>query len=280
MKIIFKASILLVSISLIFCNISANQCPKYKCSGSSQTTCAASDTADNSIVYINEKTCVIGTQYCAFSTASLYTGGSVTGSCTGNTEAVATVAAKAYPGEACTVDGDCLYGQTLNVGKCVNKVCEGYGEGVVSGSTVQCNAGLYRDPTTGKCVKQLAKGTACTLSEQCQNAYVCYNNSCIEYFSLTGTNYSTSKANDLWASAGYVCENQEANNAGTSCAKTDYTSDLVAKANTDGYVTCNLGTTCTYNNGFDNTNQACVCGFNEDGQGYCPLPSARRKFIF
>lgn len=45
----------------------------------------------------------------------------------------------------------------------------------------------------------------------------------------------------------------------------------------EDFVKCNKGEFCTYWDGKKRSQQNCACGFNEEGQGYCPLPNGRMK---
>ena len=66
---------------------------------------------------------------------------------------------------------------------------------------------------------------------------------------------------------------------GNFCVENDYNERWVRDENKfideKGFIKCNYGEKCYYNNGKNKFEKNCDCGYNDKGQGYCPLPSAR-----
>lgn len=270
--------ILVIGCITVILSLKSNYCPKFKCGSSSQTVCALTTSSDNTdtaaTVFIKESVCTTS-QTCAYNTDNVYTtGGTISGVCVAKTTTA--YVADRYPGETCTGDNQCVSMSGVLTGKCTNSKCEGVAEGGKATSTIQCVSGLYSDGTT--CIKQLDKGATCNNSYECKNTYACYDSKCIDYFSLSGSDYVLSKVKDLDAT--YLCQYAQANEAKTACIKPDYDTTFAAKVDANGYVKCNHGETCGYTDGSKSYNFDCVCGLNEDGQGYCPLPALRCKIYY
>lgn len=179
------------------------------------------------------------------------------------------------PGEKCTKDDECLQiilpdGKT-NLKKCTDDgVCKGVDNGQNCSDNIQCTAGSFCDiSNTKKCVSQLDKGKDCTRTSECKNDLAC-NGKCGDYNSVeVGTKLATSKDN-IDDHAKYNCKTGVAFSDGT-CAERSYadTSKII-----DGVVKCDAGSNCDYiykaGDRQEAQKLACVCGYNSDGQGYCP----------
>ena len=177
-----------------------------------------------------------------------------------------------YPGEICENDKECLpidiNGVTIQ--KCVKGKCKGV-ESENCHNTTQCNSGFYCS-TNRKCEKLKEKGEDCQFTDQCSNNLAC-NGVCQDYNIVKVgeqlVNYKYNFKLDLEKEAKYNCEFGIASNLGI-CAKRSYLSVPV-----NGVVKCNPGDKCLYKLDIGNgesviDEQDCLCGFNEEGQGYCP----------
>lgn len=254
-----------IVINLFIVNSLQNgQCPKYKCLNSTSSNCIISD---NSTIYV--KKCSTNQTCCEIYSSST---SQFTGTCVKKQ-----FDATRYPGEDCETSQDCIGLENVFSGKCTNKKCEGITEGGKSNYTDYCVVGLYSNGT--HCVQQENKGSKCTTAYDCKNTYLCYDSKCIDYFSLTGTDFNKAKLPDF--SALLACEYGESNFEGTSCIKKDFSSNFKAKANSDGYVECNLGDDCEYTDGIRTYNESvCSCGNNEEGKAYCKQPVGQCNYIF
>ena len=188
---------------------------------------------------------------------------------------------KRYPGESCNINSDCLLDNSI----CKEGKCTGVEEGGTCNETKQCLAGLYCNKVDNQCVKQKKEGEKCVEGWDCNNYLGCYKGRCIKFGTLKKgikiTNQSAPfPGNDL---RNYLCITGELNEvnglAGDFCVVNDYEShwleDFRKKPDKKGYIKCNYGEKCIYNNGRNNITKNCECGYNSNGQGYCPLPSSR-----
>ncbi len=179
-----------------------------------------------------------------------------------------------YPGEECNEKkNQCLYNAECKNKKCVGKkkngTCEKYED---------CEVGLFCNKTSKVCEIQKNEGEFCEDSWECKNYLGCYKNSCIKYGSLKANMKNTEKealfSNDE-DKRFYLCEFGKLDQTKTYCVTTDYDSYWVFKNEKkviDGFIKCKKGELCYYVEGKNNFTLNCECGFNEEGQGYCPIP--------
>ncbi|CAG9316870.1 unnamed protein product [Blepharisma stoltei] len=174
----------------------------------------------------------------------------------------AAVQALAYPGEACALNSDCVYGN------CYAYVCKGLGKGVNCTSHEQCDPGLYCS-LNSTCQEQIAaNGSGCRSSYDCKNyagcnmTYSMDNGICFAYASLAIGQIVTDCANGFsqMCKTGFCKVSDWFGNLGV-CA-TAPTSVALPQA-------CTIYTDCQ---GTDGTNlylSSCSCGYNPKGTGYC-----------
>lgn len=190
-----------------------------------------------------------------------------------------------YPGESCNKDTDiCFNDAVAGNSTCVNNICQGKAEGESCTSTENCVVGLYcnTQAANATCVKQLSEGTNCTDTFDCQNNLFCYMGKCALLGSLksgaevsknTVGSFSTDSNKEL------ACESTNLNFGNqTICVDIKYDNTTASKQDTNGYVPCNWNEDCLYTDGIDKFSKKCGCGYNAEGQGYCPISSAQRKF--
>ena len=152
--------------------------------------------------------------------------------------------------------------------KCTNKKCTGYDKEHSCDKDEQCLVGLYCDGS--KCQLQKKEKSDCTRSYECVNDLLCYNKKCSDVIhSLeAGTDLSSltsddAKINDKHCAFGIVYNNKCVTLTGSNDKEEEF-------------VNCNYGDTCTYNvigekeTKIATITKLCECGFNSDGQGYCP----------
>ena len=248
--------------------ISEGKCAKYTCN-SDQTTskCAISHYNSRFDINItlsdiceNDVKCNIdGNPNDVF-----YNGSNIEGKCSnlGN---------KRYPGEKCTIDSECVYplnNPSSQFHKCEDGYCNGIKEEGICEDNSWCLVGYYCDKFEGKCKAQLSKGEKCSESKDCKNNLVCIKNKCGDLFSLNDG--EAVPENETPEFQKMFCKNGEViDNTCVSFNDLDGT-----KVNDNEYKKCDFNTFCEYKvNGLESFRKKyvrCGCGYNEQGQGYCP----------
>ena len=165
-----------------------------------------------------------------------------------------------YPGEDCEENTDC------SSNKCENKICSGIKLNNKCNSTDQCLKGLFCSSKTNRCEYQRNIFESCDNSFDCQNNLLCYNGLCqdVLYKFDIGT-----KIKDDSVSAEFYCKYGFAING--ICAKNKYLDQSKIE---DKFIKCNSNSDCKYriypeNLGIIEKN--CECGYNSNGDSYCPL---------
>ena len=82
----------------------------------------------------------------------------------------------------------------------------------------------------------------------------------------------------------YLCNTGELDGddgiTGNYCVKSKYSdiwiNEYNKKVDGNGFIKCEYNEICFYDNGKKTIAKKCGCGYNSDGQGYCPLPSSLR----
>jgi hypothetical protein len=182
-----------------------------------------------------------------------------------------------YPGEECTQDGDCFKQGDDSLGKCqADKTCSGRNETDKCLGNFACKKGLYCDKD-GTCKKQKGKDESCANSYECINTLLCHGSKCnTAPFSLD-VNTTLDAGDALNADKckyGLSSRKNATDPASETC--TTYTQSDAGDAK--GFVTCSLGSLCNYTDvtAATTVSKPCPCGYNADGQGYCPLGYNKR----
>merc|ERR1711976_184208 len=139
-------------------------------------------------------------------------------------------------------------------------------------TTAMCLSGLYCNGT--QCVDQLNENEKCDDTFECGNNLACYNSTCTAYASVqTGGDMSQEILGTFFYSPmkGLLCEYGNVDEKNNTCSQWDYAGQTANNTNADGYVKCDWGSQCSYTDGSNMITQDCGCGYNADGQGYCPL---------
>ena len=177
-----------------------------------------------------------------------------------------------YAGEKCTTKNQCVKSDLFkDIGYCIDGYCSGHIEGQNCTKNSECHKGHFCNGLY--CEKQRGEGKFCLDSFECLNYLGCLNNTCIQYYSMTNGTY----LNDS-NSEGELCQMGMMNNPTHQCAQLDYTEEMKQKKNKDGFVSCQVGEKCNYTTGYYSKGslftieKECVCGFNKDGEAFCPLP--------
>ncbi|CAG9329605.1 unnamed protein product [Blepharisma stoltei] len=158
-----------------------------------------------------------------------------------------------YPGDLCSLDIECI---TKN---CFLGICQGPNINEPCSLGV-CMPGAFCN--SGICVEQVKIGGACKDEYDCVNNALCDSGFCIEYWSLDIGEITSSVSVEGFSMA---CTSGFASPQGDKfvCANPPLS------ASTALPIECELGTLCTSADGL--YSQECACGFNSNGNGYCPL---------
>ena len=184
---------------------------------------------------------------------------------------------KRYPGEECNFNSDCL----LENSTCNNGRCTGSGMDENCTNTSECLSGLYCNKDINKCKKQKVEGETCSEGWDCMNYLGCFKGRCIKFGTLKKgikitQNLAPFPGDDK---RNYLCYTGELDESGSFCVDNDYDDHWlkhsIKEIDKKGYIKCEYGEKCVYNNGKNKFEKNCECGYNNMGQGYCPLPSSR-----
>ena len=178
---------------------------------------------------------------------------------------------KRYPGEKCEIDTECIYplnNPSSQFHKCEDGRCNGMDENGICEDNSWCLAGYYCDKYSGKCKEQKSKNEKCLDSKECHNNLICLNSKCSdELFSLE-SGAEVPEKEDIEIQKRF-CKNLEVYDS--ICVTYN---DVEAKVADDKYKKCNFGEKCIYNVlGLQYKRRleiSCPCGYNSEGQGYCP----------
>jgi hypothetical protein len=181
---------------------------------------------------------------------------------------------KKLPGEKCSSHNSCNKGSFSDVGYCIDGLCSGRKENENCTLHEDCVAGTFCNGL--RCEKQQNTGMFCIDKYHCANQLGCLNNTCTALFSQTNATYLSKDSLD-----NNLCKDGMINKYTNQCSIMIYKNHT---ADSNGFVKCNNGDTCFYTTGFyvngenDTIQMNCECGYNEEGQGYCPRPSNYSKF--
>lgn len=271
-----------------------NKCPKFECAAEAKETCgdATGKRSDTRTVKINP--CTTGKSCTVITSEFFDTDLAKTEQCAA---APAKVASK-LPGESCEGPEDCIevtgYEEDKTTVKkyksCTNKKCDGVDIGKRCLDNNSCKVGSYclldastpRDPLKDVCAAQLDKTSpACKSTFDCKNGLICLASKCAEPFSVAqGESIDDVDATtkDYACATGFYSRNDVSGKV--ECAQRLYGTEEKKRA-AKGLVTCNYDTDCNYKVIFKAakdaqpevskaTTRPCLCGYNKDGQGYCP----------
>jgi hypothetical protein len=173
-----------------------------------------------------------------------------------------------YPGEECDKNEDCLNLIGEDSPTCVSGYCSGATEGKTCKLSANCVVGLYCDKTSNTCVKQKLEGD-CTESSECVNHLLCHKGKCsLPPYSL---DIGAEVDKEDYEFNRYKCKLSYVSNGKCASLVQEEAGDK------DGFVECKYGEACKYKVGNDEEKKNCVCGYNADGKGYCPLGSNKRE---
>ena len=249
------------------------QCPRYHCS-KKQKSCLISYNPfneDGSGITINLSRVCTNNEKCA-GNEIIFNEDSVSGKCMPRPPLP--IMHIRLPGEECDATNKCIE-QGAFKSSCDNGRCTGQELEEECFSTTECVAGLYCDITTNRCKPQVGLEGNCTDIFECANHLGCYEGKCVELGKLNEGGdlsfekigeFSNNPKKSLFCHLGQVSFED-----GNTCAVHKYADKTDESRNSDGFVKCNLGEKCHYTDGQTKYIKDCECGYNSDGQGYCPI---------
>ena len=181
-----------------------------------------------------------------------------------------------YPGEDCNVNSDCV-----DDSECINGKCSGHGEGENCTHTKECKVGYYCNKDLMECKSQKNEGEICEEGWDCQNYLGCYKGRCrklgiIKPGVINNEITSPFPGNNRRE---LLCTTGELDKELGYCVETKYNEEWMRnegkKEDENGFIKCEYKEKCLYDNGKNKIEKECGCGYNSDGQGYCPLPSTK-----
>ena len=265
------------------------QCPKYSCNDSLPFCLVGNnpftESGNNITISLNSQICSIN-EYCSLSSISsnyqissddilkIMSEQNISGTCSIYTYWPSV----RYPGEACNLDTDCV-----SSFKCIKGTCSGFKENENCSFTYECEKGCFCNKDSSKCTKQKKEGEICKESWDCQNYLGCYRGRCIKLGILkpgvlNSESTSPFPGNDRRE---LLCTTGEMDLDKNYCVENRYDDDWMMKNNKkkddNGFIKCNYDEMCYYDNGKNKYGKKCGCGYNKEGQGYCPLASNINK---
>ena len=268
------------------------QCPRYSCNDSLPTCLFGAnpfnDLGNNINIELNSKICSIN-EHCSLSSDSsnnqitsndilkIMSEPKITGTCSIYTYWPGV----RYPGEACNIDSDCI-----SDFQCIDGVCSGFKENQNCTDTYQCEKGCFCSKETLKCTKQRKEGEKCQESWDCHNYLGCYRNRCIKLGILKPGVINTVATSPFPGNdrRELLCTTGEMDLNKNYCVENKYDDEWITKNNKikdeNGFIKCDYDEICYYDNGKNKYGKKCGCGYNNEGQGYCPLPSNINKDVW
>ena len=249
--------------------INDGQCAKYICEKAiSDGICASSNYLDDFNINVTLADICTDNAKCKLNgdpNDVFYNKTNVIGNCSSN------VFNMRYPGEDCEIDSDCVYplnNTSSQFHVCEEGICNGITEDGICEDHSWCVVGYYCDFSEGKCKEQIKKGEKCSESKSCKNDLICRNGICDELFSAKdGDSVPETESIEFQKK---FCENGEVME--NKCVS--YNDFDGTKLNDNEYKTCNFNSYCEYKiNGLGEGRKKyvrCGCGYNAEGQGYCP----------
>jgi hypothetical protein len=264
--------------------VSTNQCPMFKC-GTEKTFCSNSanpNNFDSSMISLTLNKVCNSTQSCPLPDyKQIYNKETVQTTCVDNNSGKSK-----FPGESCKRNEDCVNKN------CTSNVCQ-YIElnGACSRAdpidlTKQCGVGAYCN-ATNFCNLQIKRDQACDNTFDCENDLVCFNKTCsMTYGSVKDGDLVQTDllSKDFGNNYDYLCETMKFDTDTKKCYSYNYANSTSMVPNSAGFVACNrtdAGNECIYETSLDKKTMTrnCECGYNSNGQGYCPLDFSKGKFL-
>ena len=263
-------------------------CPRFSCDNSIKQCVYGinplNEHGDNITIKLNKDICR-SNEYCSINSEFISSKGVMKVMENENLEGECTIYAYwpgvKYPGEDCYLDKDCF-----GISRCENGKCTGANNGENCSNTYDCKVGLYCNKEIKKCTPQKNEGEHCAEGWDCLNYLGCYRGRCVKFGILkpgvmNTDNYSPFPGDERRY---YLCNTGELDGddstTGNYCVKTKYSDEWIKNnkkvIDANGFIKCEYQEKCIYDNGRRTIVRNCGCGYNAEGQGYCPLPSSLR----
>lgn len=243
-------------------------CPKFICKFNKEKSCVSSKLQSNPFQLTHEINLCNSNERCLINFSNLFNEKIVT-----NTKCTKYMFAndslnktKNYIGEPCKEDYNCLSNN------CIKKQCQVLN----SNNSLQCNShedcwtGFYCDKSNKACKRQLYVNDYCIDEYECRNNLGCFKNKCVYYYSLgVGTKIVSSDINNR-TNREELCEFGVFDYESEECTRLKYKND---NFNQQSYMKeCLSGDECLYENHLNKEKTfQCVCGYSQEGKGYCPF---------
>ncbi len=262
-------------------NTTVSTCAKYKCV-SKADKCVHShfekslvNGSDYNNITVNLSDICKNTEYCYIGGSPnnvFYNGSDIDGTCKTYTRPSSQLR---YPGEACENDIDCwgpATGNDTNLGTCKWGVCRGYNATQNCTQTAECWKGNYCNEKS-QCAALKKEKENCTKTSECKNNLLCYQGKCqaVWYSLNVGTNVSA----DGDYNSAYYCKFGKATNGVCDSMNSTDTADKKS-----GLVVCTSEQKCNYTTIAGAMTLDCQCGYNSDGNSYCPKGHNQGKIFF
>ena len=176
-----------------------------------------------------------------------------------------------YPGESCTKNDLCLKGNFNDAGECVKGNCTGHNLNQKCISNTDCIVGLFCDTEKKICINQKKVNDDCKSSFECLNNLICVNNKCVEYYSMEiGESINEVKEE---INKNKLCKTGVYNEKTNKCDNFISYYNIPNEKISNGFVKCDINNECLYSsdNGKTIYNKKCECGYNSEGNSFCPL---------
>ena len=250
-------------------------CPKFTCEEDSQIQlnqiCMERDFKDSIVTYKFHK--CHSEQLCILDSANLFKNEDPINSVKCNSFSVIDeIESSGLPGEPCETTDDCKVNNCIDGycynGKKIDISCMSHGD---------CFVGLYCDSISRVCKGQKYQGESCMSEYECRNNMGCYASKCVEYYSLeVGADMNVNEISGSY------------NTDPTQLCKFGYVDDKTKQCSylkfespdkmVDGLLKCDLNSKCRYLNHKNAiVEEYCQCGYNTEGQGYCPFSHDNEK---
>jgi hypothetical protein len=257
--------------------VSRNKCPVYNCK-TGQSSCASSHNPNNfdssNITITLSKGVCLNNQTCALpDQTKIYDKETVNSNCLNKASEK-----NKFPGETCENNDDCI-----NKNCTSSKTCQYIplqGNCTVEEPidfTKQCGVGAFCNATSLQCQNLLSETTECKNTFDCDNDLVCFNKTCSSKYGSFKDGEKidiTLLSEDFGSNYNYLCETMQFDAETNKCYSFTYANKTDMTPNSDGFVPCERsnGKECAYSTSIDKSIfKSCQCGFNDKGQGYCPV---------
>ena len=244
------------------------KCAIYKCENSNEGFCAKSNYKNAFNINVSLYDICSENVFCKIGgepNEVFYNGTNVKSKCYSNELTLR------YPGEKCNLDSECVYpinNPSSQFHKCEDGRCTGMDFDGICDDNTWCLAGYYCDKFSGKCKEQKMEDETCTETKECQNNLICLDSKCQDKLFSLDNGKSIPEYEDLEIQKRF-CQSGEA--LDNKCVSYN---DIDKPLDNNNYNKCSYGTFCKYKViGLDNEkniNFPCPCGYNSEGQGYCP----------